>query len=196
MLSVFEKAVSVFGLKRRGKCHVEERLRIHRKSTIHHTRSFSLCCSGSPVTDTMWPPPLDTTWGEACPDIHYFVSEPYWNTDTAISTQSKSLSPSVTFRTWGFLPNTYSLLTFSQELCVPRSETQPYSPDLLPHWELRHFLVSLSPSEGPLPITFTLREGDSSFAVKASLHVDALSSFQGSHCLTKRLSSTAFNSPD
>lgn len=47
MLSVFEKAVSLFGLKRRGKCHVEERLRIHRKSTIHHTRSFSLCCSPS-----------------------------------------------------------------------------------------------------------------------------------------------------
>lgn len=26
---------------------------------------------------------------KACPDIHYFVTELYWNTDTAISTQSK-----------------------------------------------------------------------------------------------------------
>ena len=87
--------------------------------------------------------------------ISFFVSEPYWNTDTAISTQSKSLSPSVIFRTWGFLPLTPYLP--SPMHCVfpalrPSLSHQTYFPTGNAVISLFLFLPQRGPYQSPSPL--------------------------------------------
>ena len=92
------------------------------------------------------------------PELIFFVSEPYWNTDTAISTQSKSLSPLVIFRTWGFLPLTPYLP--SPKHCVfPALRPSPSHQTYFPTGNAVISLFLFLPQRGPYPSPSPLGKG-------------------------------------